>query len=365
MRDKSRPGLYQRGEHWHVAIYPQKGSGASAYRKALGTKDHVLAAEWYDANAGEIRQSFWRAKNGLKPERYWEEAVAVYVEESTRLDWGPDAARLAWVNSKLNGMELKEISREFWKRITDKRREETLKVRGKCAGGTLNRYTALATSVLTTAARKLHWIDLVPLLYVYPESEPRDRVFTVQEVQSRLNTLPAWAGAIFRFALATGLRRENIIGLRWEWIDMQNRVIRIPREAFKQRRAHVQALNDTAASLIREQPGFLQPVGDRQPFVFLRASQPVSGPILRHAWDHARAIDGIEGRFHDGRRTWATWLREAGVSLDDAMLLGGWSSKDMLREVYSKPSVGFLLGKARSLDDVLHTFATHGAARTG
>lgn len=366
MRDKSRPGLIQRGEHWHVAIYPPKGSSAKPFRKGLGTKDHALAAQWYDAHAGQIRQDFWREANGFKQERTWEEAAAVYYEESERTDWGPDAERFRWCNSKLNGRNLTEISREFWKGITDQRREETIKERGKCAGGTLNRRTAIVTAVLTVAARKLQWIQTVPLLYTYPESDPRERVYSMQECAAITGRLADWASSMFRFTLATGLRQGNVRALRWDWIDMQNRIIRIPRQEFKQRKVHVQVLNDTAAAVIRAQPGFIQPVGERQPLVFLRDGEPISKGTLRHEWDDTIASLGLEdAHWHDSRRTWATMLRELGVSLDDAMVLGGWSSKDMLQEVYSKPSVGFLLGKARTLDDVLHTITPHALEAVG
>lgn len=349
MRDKSRPGLYTRGDHWHVAIYPKKGSGTKPFRRSLETKEHSLAAEWYDANAPKIREEFWRVAKGQKLDRYWEEAAAIYVEESKRINWGPDAQRLKWVNSKLNGKRLTEISREFWKVVTEVRKAELLEAGKSCSGASLNRYTALVAAVMNKAARQLHWLQVVPLFYYYEEGEARDRVLTKAEAGMVFQAMPDWARDAFLFALSTGLRRGNVIGLRWEWVDMPARVVRVPREAFKQRKRHIQAMNQTAVEIVRKQ------LGKHDAFVFQKDGQPITKDMMRRAWDAARKALAEDAQFRDLRRTWATWSAENGLTLDDVQRLGGWTSTEMLKRVYAKPSTGFLVGQSEGLDHILHT----------
>ncbi|MBU5894504.1 tyrosine-type recombinase/integrase, partial [Vibrio cholerae O1] len=57
------------------------------------------------------------------------------------------------------------------------------------------------------------------------------------------------------FALATGLRRSNIINLEWQQIDMQRRVAWIHPEQSKSNQAIGVALNDTACRVLKRQIG--------------------------------------------------------------------------------------------------------------
>ncbi len=61
--------------------------------------------------------------------------------------------------------------------------------------------------------------------------------------------------SVVEFALATGLRRSNIINLEWQQIDMQRRVAWINPEESKSNRAIGVALNDTACRVLKKQIG--------------------------------------------------------------------------------------------------------------
>ncbi len=47
----------------------------------------------------------------------------------------------------------------------------------------------------------------------------------------------------------TGLRRGNLLGLRWSWIDWDNRVIRVPRT--KNGKPHAVPLSATAYATLK------------------------------------------------------------------------------------------------------------------
>lgn len=61
--------------------------------------------------------------------------------------------------------------------------------------------------------------------------------------------------SVVEFALATGLRRSNIINLEWQQIDMQRRVAWIHPEQSKSNQAIGVALNDTACRVLKRQIG--------------------------------------------------------------------------------------------------------------
>lgn len=62
---------------------------------------------------------------------------------------------------------------------------------------------------------------------------------------------------------------------------------------------------------------------------------PAGSPIKNvstKAWTKAKQRAGITNyRFHDNRYTWASWLRQRGVRLEDLQELGGWQSEAMVR----------------------------------
>ena len=57
------------------------------------------------------------------------------------------------------------------------------------------------------------------------------------------------------FALATGMRRSNVLGLEWQQVDMQRKVAWVNQEKAKAGKAIGGALNDTACRVLRDQIG--------------------------------------------------------------------------------------------------------------
>src|SRR5207253_4154094 len=114
------------------------------------------------------------------------------------------------------------------------------------------------------------------------------------------------------FALNTGLRRGEQFNLRWENVNLANRVLTIPRSKHGGAR-HVQ-LNDTAMAILRALPSrfhsrwvFPSATG-KTPTNVSNFLHRVFIPAVRHA--------GVEDfRWHDLRHTFASRLAMAGVEL--------------------------------------------------
>lgn len=132
------------------------------------------------------------------------------------------------------------------------------------------------------------------------------------------------------FALATGLRRSNIINLEWSQVDMQRKVAWIHPEDAKAGKAIGVALNDTACKVLRNQ------IGRHSRFVFVHTQThklpegKVTAAVRKlrvddnSAWNTGKRHAGItDFRFHDLRHTWASWLVQAGVPLSALQEMGG------------------------------------------
>ena len=73
------------------------------------------------------------------------------------------------------------------------------------------------------AAGPWQWIEKAPAVTLYPEAKRRVRWLTKEEVIRLLSALPPHQRQLARFALATGLRQANVLGMRWSNVDLDRR----------------------------------------------------------------------------------------------------------------------------------------------
>lgn len=78
-----------------------------------------------------------------------------------------------------------------------------------------------------------------------------------------IECMPESIKPVVIFALATGLRRSNIIGLEWQQVDMQRKVAWVNPENAKAGKAIGVALNDTACRVLKGSDREAFPVGVR------------------------------------------------------------------------------------------------------
>jgi len=125
---------------------------------------------------------------------------------------------------------------------------------------------------------------------------------THDKAKTLISELPEHLKPVVTFALATGLRRSNILDLEWSQVDMQRRMAWIHPENVKGGRAIGVALNDTACGVLRGK------IGKHYQWVFVHAVSTVqemggweSIEMVRryahlspvHLTQHAKQIDSI------------------------------------------------------------------------
>jgi integrase len=157
---------------------------------------------------------------------------------------------------------------------------------------------------------KWEWIDRNPVLGLEVNAEtPRNDNLTAAEVTALLAALPHTESSdAIRMLLLTGARRGEVLGMKWEHLDLDAGVWTKPALSVKQRRGHRVPLAPAAVEVIRGRPR----VGD---LVFCR---PDGGPIrdMRKAWSWAcKRAKVRQLRIHDCRHTVASLLVSNGASL--------------------------------------------------
>jgi integrase len=324
--------LYKRGSMWWVRIARR---GQKPIRCSAGTEDRQKAQEYHDKLAND---SWRQGKLGEKPRKLWGEAILRYLDHSRKRSLKDDEEMLSRLRDYLSDVEPLEVIAgvqndgvsEKWDWVLGRLKAEGL------SDARLNRYTALVRTVL-----RHH--GFLPRLRTYAEA-PRDRVLEPEEVPQILAGMAPWAQDCFLFSLATGVRKGNLLALKWSWIKMDRRVIEIPSEEFKQGYKAEIPLSAYAIEVLKRQIG---KDGER---VF-----PVTEASLRGAWERVRP-EGV--RWHDIRRTWATWLRRAGVSVEDIKAAGDWKTLAVVERTYAKIRPTQLLSVVDQLGPELHKLST-------
>jgi len=141
---------------------------------------------------------------------------------------------------------------------------------------------------------------------------------------------------VVAFALNTGLRRGEQFNLRWENVNLANRVLTIPRSKHGGVR-HVQ-LNDTAMGILRALPGRLH---SRWVFPSATGKTPMSANNFRYrVFDRAVKAAKIEDfTWHDLRHTFASRLVMRGADLRSVQELLGHKTLAMtLRYAHLSPA---------------------------
>lgn len=224
------------------------------------------------------------------------------------------------LDAHLNGVELTAITRDRLDKIAITKKGEGV------APATVNRVMEVLRAILRKCADDWEWIDRAPKVRMLKEPTRRVRYLSREEAQRLLEHLPPHMAEMAAFSLATGLRRANVTGLRWDQVDMVNRRAWVHPDQAKARKAIPVPLNDDAMKVLERQ------VGKHRDLVFsFRGRQVLQ--VSTKAWYAALERTGIvDFRWHDLRHTWASWHMQGGTPLFALQELGGWESAEMVRK---------------------------------
>ncbi len=172
----------------------------------------------------------------------------------------------------------------------------------------------------------------VPLVRV-PEIPPVH--FTREEFRKLMKVIDAqWLRDIVMFTLLTGLRRGEVVNLRWNDLDLERRLVHVhSTPAFKLKCGKQRAipLNDW----------IVQTFGARQrpevdDYLFTFMGKQVDKEYITHRFGDYVRVAGLRRslHFHSLRHTFATWLVQDGVSIYEIQKLLGHSSIEMT-QIYS------------------------------
>lgn len=365
--------LFRRGEIWYASY---SLPGGRRIKESLGTSDKRLATELHDKRKAEL----WRVDRlGDFPDVTFDDACMRWLEEKAeKKSLKDDRSRMAFWLAHFEGVRLKDVTEQkiysAVNKMSNRKQLEIWKIKAAVAQkngkpapvysakpvttSTKAKHLALMKAILRAAERDWKWLEKAPVIKIPSVRNKRVRWLEKEEAKRLIDECPEPLKSVVKFALATGLRKSNIMNLEWQQIDMQRRVAWVNPEDSKSNRAIGVALNDTACKVLRDQ------IGKHQKWVFVhttaaKRADGTSTPAVRKmridsktSWLSACRRAGIEDfRFHDLRHTWASWLIQSGVPLSVLQEMGGWESIEMVRR-YSHLAPNHLTEHARKIDDI-------------
>ncbi|WP_274370129.1 tyrosine-type recombinase/integrase [Morganella morganii] len=359
---------------WHCDFVSPSGK---RIRRSLETSDKRQAQELHD----QLKAEAWRVeKLGDYPSVTFDDACLRWLQEKEhKKSLDDDKTKIEYFLQFFSGKLLSSITETDILKATsgmiNRKHKEVWEIKAASAKkkgakiapykpkpatqATKDRYLAFLRSLFRAAVNDWKWIGKSPTIKVRQKKEIRVRWLTKEEATILIQCMPDVMKPVVMFALATGLRRSNILNLEWTQIDLQRKVAWIHPEDTKGGKAIGVALNETACRVLRMQ------IGKHQQYVFVhteawhRADGSPTEKVRKMrvddntAWSTGLRRAGITNfRFHDLRHTWASWLVQAGVPLTALQEMGGWESIEMVQR-YAHLAPNHLVEHARRIDEAM------------
>ena len=242
-----------------------------------------------------------------------EEGVARYIDEHVKVRNKPRQradGTVLWEREQL--LQRHVVSQLGGMAISDVTRKDVL---------AMHRHIE-RTSGATTADRAaealraaFNWLDDAELVESVPalrlkrkEKQSRHRVLSDEEIRTLWHGLDADGpfGAIVRILLLTGQRRAEVAGMRWEELDLGNRVWSLPEKRTKNNLPHDVPLSEGVLRDLTDRPR----IGEH---VFTTTGMTPFSGYSRSKERLDRRTGFSDWTLHDLRRTFITRLNELGV----------------------------------------------------
>jgi integrase len=181
----------------------------------------------------------------------------------------------------------------------------------KVASATVRKELNALKHLFRLAVEEWAYILVSPAQGVKPPKKPADRVRFLQpgEMKVVVDACPAWLQPVVLLAVATGMRRGEILALRWLDVSLELGIILLPQTKNGDGRSV--SLNQTALKVLRSVPVRLDTKPTDKLFPDVTPAQ-----VSEHFTRLCRKAGILDFHFHDLRHTHASWLRQNGTQLD-------------------------------------------------
>jgi integrase len=356
MKGGEEMGVYLRRKSYYYNFYYE----GKRYNEKIGPVSKSVALEKLDIKRSEVIRGEWKPKKVNIPfDKFKDEYLRL-----TKVDRKPrsvirDECSLKHLSKTFGGKMLSEINPVMIAGYKKKRQDEGAEP------ATINREVGCLRTMLNKA---LSWGRLQRLSFGFgkkkdvkflKEPKGRKRILSPEEEVRLLEAVRTGHKArhlepIIMTALNTGMRKGEILNLKWPKVDFKNRNISV--EETKNGESRVVPMNKKLTETLESAKKV-----SKSEYVFSENSKPYGD--VKRGWWTALKTAGIENfRFHDLRHTFGTRLGMNGYDLKTIMEIMGIKDPQVAM-IYLNPTPEHKRNAVESLNRVTTILTTEGVDR--
>lgn len=306
----------------------KNAKGTNTYRK-LGTVKEISLTQakrtarqlkFEHANTPKVEATPEPQKSDMTLERFVTDYVNPHNKMRKRSHWR-DLQLFDRIGEEFGHLKLCEIKRHEVQQFHN----DLVKVE-KLAPATADHHVVYFRRILSLA---LQWEYLdknvlanIPLMKVDNKVE---RYLSDDEVKRLVDVLTSdlafGASYLLLYLLSTGARLNEAMQAKWDQVDLEKGIWRIPATNSKSKKTRSVPLNDSAIWVLDQ----LWTKGSHE-YLFVNEATKKPWVTITRAWYRLRAKAGIENlRIHDLRHSYASFLVNGGRSLYEVQMILGHS----------------------------------------
>ncbi len=314
--------IFLRGDIWwvQVSVDNQRISESSKSTKksdALKLRDKLLAKK----HRGEI--------TGGTPDKVLigellDDVLKSDIEESTRYIWKLVVEKN--LRPSFGKVRAARLSTDLMDKYRDKRTGEG------CNDATVNRELSIMRTAFHNARKRTPpKVNVVPYFPMVKETTVRKGFLTDAQYSTLRDELPKELKSLFVCAYITGIRKQELLDIRWPQVEFESGIVALEPDETKNREGRsVPILEGDMRELLLEAKRERDADWPDSPWVFNRSGRQIKD--FRGAWDEACKKARVpELNFHDLRRTAVRNMRRAGVPQVIRMKISGHKTDSMER----------------------------------
>lgn len=233
---------------------------------------------------------------------------------------------LKWWQEQLGNRQLTDVTAKEIAECRDRLLKEPTHQNKNRAPATVVRYLSSLSSLFETAIKEWHWIEKNPVKLIRKPtvSNARTRFLTEEECKKLLacckESRNPYLYSIVVIALSTGMRRGEILGIRWQDVDFEKKLVILPKTKNGSiRYVPIVGIAFQILKNLAEEETILDTSHHVFPGLNLERNLDI-----RTAWLFALKRAGIKSfNFHDLRHSCASFLAMSGATQRDiAEILG-------------------------------------------
>lgn len=306
-------GVYKRNKIWYIG-YSHQGF---RYRERVGS-DKKVAENALHKRKVEIAENRFldvRRKRKFKFEDLAQQYLEVYAKPNKK-SWKSDVQYIKTLSKYFTKIYLYQITPLAVEKF---KLEEAKKV----SPATVNRTLTCLKCMLNKA---VEWDKLdgnpIKTVRLFKENNRRLRYLEKEEITKLLNNCDGYLKAIVIVALNTGMRRGEILNLKWNDVDFKQDIIYLLDTKNNGRREiPMNIFVKTTFIKVKKHP--------ESPYIFCNLVGNPLRDIRKSFFTALKNADIINFRFHDLRHTFASQLVMSGVDLNTVRELMGHKSLAM------------------------------------